>query len=368
MASSPPPKHRLRPQSALPPELEDIDEAWNDEGPTLVRGDSEFDRITQIPEVPSEDFARQMMSEVRTDPPPRVVSDIADEQDPFNRPTLTDPTEDPTQAARRAFHAAATPLPTQVQEINVPHPPEETPTMPSDFAAPGEFSRTVEGDTARPPPFNAFEPLHLAPPSRVPDSGLELDADAPPPPPSATRPSERPAEPPDDSLELDLELGISSARGAALALAEQTARAPVRSGQDLSRRFTSIPPPSADPIRNMKDRYAMGDFTGALSVAEKVLAEDPTNGEATRFAQSCRDVLTDMFASRIGGMDQLVTVAMGPDQIRWLSLDHRAGFLLSMVDGTSTVEELLDVSGMQPLDALRILCSLLDQQVVALRH
>ena len=116
----------------------------------------------------------------------------------------------------------------------------------------------------------------------------------------------------------------------------------------------------------MRDRYAMGDFSGALEVADRILASNPDQEEAYRCAQSCRDVLTDMYASRIGGTHQRALVVMSPDQIRWLSLDHRAGFLLSTIDGISTVDELLDICGMPRLEALRILCTLLDQQAVVL--
>ena len=44
----------------------------------------------------------------------------------------------------------------------------------------------------------------------------------------------------------------------------------------------------------------------------------------------------------------------------------RAGFLLSLVDGISSIEELLDISSMPRLEALRILYGLLDQRVIAL--
>ena len=57
---------------------------------------------------------------------------------------------------------------------------------------------------------------------------------------------------------------------------------------------------------------------------------------------------------------------MTSDEIRWLSLDHRAGFLLSCVDGRMTVEELIDVSCMSELDALRILCDLRDRGAIAM--
>ena len=73
-----------------------------------------------------------------------------------------------------------------------------------------------------------------------------------------------------------------------------------------------------------------------------------------------------MYAARLGDLAQLVSVGVPPNEIRWLSLDHRAGFLLSLVDGTSTVEEILDISGMTRLDALRIMFTLAQQNVVKL--
>lgn len=140
----------------------------------------------------------------------------------------------------------------------------------------------------------------------------------------------------------------------------------IGAGLDISGRFSSAPPAQAEPMREMKDRFAMGDFSGSLEIAELILREDPLHTEARNLAEKCRDVLYDMYASRIDGMDRTLRVIMGPDQIRWLSLDHRSGFLLSMVDGITTVEELLDVSGMPRLDALRLVCDLMDQKVIGL--
>jgi hypothetical protein len=55
---------------------------------------------------------------------------------------------------------------------------------------------------------------------------------------------------------------------------------------------------------------------------------------------------------------------MGPEEIRWLSLDHRSGFLLSFVDGMTPIDDVLDVSSMPELDALRILFELRTQGVI----
>jgi hypothetical protein len=125
-------------------------------------------------------------------------------------------------------------------------------------------------------------------------------------------------------------------------------------------------PQLSPEVLDMRDRYATGDFTGALVVAEALLERTPDHEEARRCHDRCTDVLAQMYLARLGSLAQAVRVAVPADQIRWLSLDHRAGFLLSLIDGHSTIEELLDISGMPRLDALRILHGLLDQRVIAL--
>jgi hypothetical protein len=131
---------------------------------------------------------------------------------------------------------------------------------------------------------------------------------------------------------------------------------------------TSVPsvPEVSREVLDMRDRYRAGDFTGALVVAEALLEADPAQDEARRCHELCVNVLSQMYLARLGSLAQVVRVAVPSDQIRWLSLDHRAGFLLSLIDGNSTIEELLDISGMPRLDALRILYGLLDQRAIAL--
>lgn len=155
---------------------------------------------------------------------------------------------------------------------------------------------------------------------------------------------------------------------------EATSKTTVAPPDDEPHRRTEADPvatitlsPSEDASRpSMKDRYAMGDFSGALEIAESLLSRDPSDLEAQRYATSCRDVLTQMYLSRLGGFDQVISIILSPEELRWLNLDHRAGFLLSLVDGVSTVEELLDISGMSRLDALRIFATLREQKAILL--
>jgi hypothetical protein len=124
---------------------------------------------------------------------------------------------------------------------------------------------------------------------------------------------------------------------------------------------------AAAPTSDMKDRFSLGDYTGALEVAEAILAGDPVNDEALRCAEDSRAKLIQMYTARVGPLDRVPVVVVAREQLRWLSIDHRAGFLLSHIDGVSNLEMILDVSGMPLLDALKILAELQQQRVISFR-
>ncbi len=124
---------------------------------------------------------------------------------------------------------------------------------------------------------------------------------------------------------------------------------------------------AATQVGEMRDRFSLGDYSGALVVAEAILESEPKHPEAHQVAQHCRRVLEQMYIARIGPLTRVPIVGVPRDQLRWLSIDHRAGFLLSHVDGVSTLEMILDVSGMTPLDALRILFELAQQRVITFK-
>lgn len=148
---------------------------------------------------------------------------------------------------------------------------------------------------------------------------------------------------------------------------------------DALPRATSIPPErltlaeatldSTDRVSltSLSELYALSDFSGALELAERRLAANPNDSEAQRYVQDCRRVLVKMQLSRLGSLQQVVELAVDSAHLQWLTLDHRAGFLLSLIDGLSTLEDLLDICGMPRLQALQIFGDLLEQKVVRLR-
>ena len=122
-----------------------------------------------------------------------------------------------------------------------------------------------------------------------------------------------------------------------------------------------------NPVAEMRERFSLGDYTGALEMAELILAAEPDHADAAECGENCRSVLENMYAARLGPLDRVPTVLVPRAQMRWLSMDHRAGFVLSLIDGSSSVDMILDVSGMPKLDALRILHELVQQKIVSFR-
>ncbi len=124
----------------------------------------------------------------------------------------------------------------------------------------------------------------------------------------------------------------------------------------------SIPIP--DPTTEMRDRFALDDFTAALRLAELIIGNEPEHQEAIETARACRQKLARLYSSRLGPMDRVPAPAVAGAEVRWLGLDHRDGFVLAQVDGAHTLEEIVDVSGMPRLAVLKTLVELLEMGAI----
>lgn len=141
----------------------------------------------------------------------------------------------------------------------------------------------------------------------------------------------------------------------------------------VSKRSRPPSTPGLDLAGEMSDRYALGDYTGALRVAELLLGRNPSDLTAQRCAESSRERLMQLYSARVAALcgraggrlgAQVPRVAVPEQEIRWLGLDHRQGFLLSRLDGSVTIDDLVDLSGMTRLDVMRTLVELLEAKAI----
>ncbi len=112
------------------------------------------------------------------------------------------------------------------------------------------------------------------------------------------------------------------------------------------------------------DRFALGDFVAALSAAELQLGIDPADESARQYAENSRQRLETRYTTRIGSLDHIFNLAVPAAKVKWLGLDPQAAFLLSLVDGQTTVAEVLEACPMERLEALRVFTELLDAKAI----
>ncbi len=344
---------------SLPPETGEIDESWEDlvggafgkARPSEEPDPDVFDRPTAVPEVPPSGLELDFgSSPPRRAAPAELASPFGSEPPDSGRTPLLPGGSLP---GGMSPHSMPTVSPEPGSRFSLGEDERLPPRMPLPGQPRGAMPEEVRKHTV-PEPLVERNLARIEAGGRV--SAEELAA-------ARARHPRREDEP---TLEVSLEAESHSPLDLVETYRRSVANMPAQRGPG--------PEPASDKSRDsgnlqdMQDRYAVGDFTGALVVAESLLDADPEHEDAKRYAQSCREVLTQMYAARIGPMDQVATVAVPPEQITWLSLDHRAGFLLSLVDGVSSIEEILDISGMTRLDALRIMYTLVQQNVIALAH
>lgn len=114
-----------------------------------------------------------------------------------------------------------------------------------------------------------------------------------------------------------------------------------------------------------KELFSLGDFSGSLELIEKILQLDPDHGEARDYLRQNEATLVSMYESKLGPLARIPRLAIKPEEVMWLNLDHRAGFLLAQIDGTVDFESLFALSGLPRLDTARILANLIADGVIA---
>ena len=118
----------------------------------------------------------------------------------------------------------------------------------------------------------------------------------------------------------------------------------------------------------LKQFLELDDLTDALDTVQQILEIEPEHGLALEARATCGEKLIKMYESKVGGnLDATPVVLLPPDQLVWQDLDHRAGFILSQVDGASRFQDILLISGMDRLDTMRILAQLVQDGVIGTR-
>ena len=263
----------------------------------------------------------------------------------------------PLSIPEYAAPAPATPAPPALAPIPVP--------MPAGLLRGAYAARPGRGAPAGGSPVAApMAMVPVAPAPLVPThSGFVIPAPPPVARPSATKGQPAPAPPPGAPVESSTDpwrdeqspmapMQVSS-RGPALSIVEATRTSPDARRVDV-----------APMLERLRTLVSLDNFTGTLELAQQILRQVPEHAEAKSAYERSQSRLSTMYGSRIGRLDAVPRVRVQPREVIWLDLDHRAGFVLSQVDGQSSFEEILELTGMERLETMRILADLVGKGII----
>lgn len=118
--------------------------------------------------------------------------------------------------------------------------------------------------------------------------------------------------------------------------------------------------------QELDELLASRDYRAAIVVADQILADEPDDIRAKAGVLRCHGALEEVYASRLGSLESVPRVAVARADIPNLALDHISGFILALIDGSCTLEMILDMASMPRLDTLRVLHELVQQGTVTL--
>jgi tetratricopeptide (TPR) repeat protein len=119
-------------------------------------------------------------------------------------------------------------------------------------------------------------------------------------------------------------------------------------------------------VQAAQDLIGLEDYSGAMELILKALHLAPERADLRQLGERTEAKLLSMLETKLGGSRAIARVLLKQDEVVWLNLDHRAGFVLSQIDGSLTLDDLFAVSGMSRLDTARILVQLKEQGAIAL--
>jgi tetratricopeptide (TPR) repeat protein len=132
------------------------------------------------------------------------------------------------------------------------------------------------------------------------------------------------------------------------------------------------PPPRTAPLDGLiADAQRLledGDLDAALDLFEAVGRRDPARLDVQSWIEHARSQLVKRYRERLGDLRAVPRQCIRARDVLQFNLPAHAGFLLSLVDGETSVGDLMSLSGMDPFEALRVLHGLLEAGIVSVER
>jgi tetratricopeptide (TPR) repeat protein len=120
----------------------------------------------------------------------------------------------------------------------------------------------------------------------------------------------------------------------------------------------------ASLLADALELFRKGETQEALELFETLARENPQRMGIQGYFELVRSHLFKYFRERVADASRVLKIKITPEEVMRFNLPANAGFVLSMVDGNTSVNEILALSGMDPFDAMRVVHNLLEAGIV----
>lgn len=108
-----------------------------------------------------------------------------------------------------------------------------------------------------------------------------------------------------------------------------------------------------------------GDYAAAIEFGEVLLEEHPESAALREAVETAHELQLHEWIVTLGGMHHVPRLRASAEELTSLPLDPREAFVLSLVDGAATIEEIIDMAGMTEDEVLGDLAALAKQGVLS---
>jgi hypothetical protein len=120
-------------------------------------------------------------------------------------------------------------------------------------------------------------------------------------------------------------------------------------------------------VREARELGAREEYEPALDLLTSAAETNLSNLELEASIELMRSRLLKQYRDCIGDLDLVPELSKGPKEITQFNLPPDAGFILSMVDGATSLTDLISITGMDVFDVLRTMKGLIDTKIVRMR-
>ena len=159
---------------------------------------------------------------------------------------------------------------------------------------------------------------------------------------------------------LELEPGHPEASDYLRTATEDVEAEPADPGPEPSE--AEAPEPSL--LETASELLRTGEAGEALELLETLVRKEPANLAVQGRVDLARARLLDEYRGRLCDGIAVPQLRIAAEEVMKFNLPADAGFVLSSIDGTSSVNDLVDVSGMDPFEVQRTCCRLLDAGII----